>query len=181
MRRAWAVTAGLILLFATNATAGVAPKKQPSAKDVRKQYKGLKLKKQAFNRVSFGLLSRADGIFRLEIKNRSIYIVDVAIIKVFFFDKNHKFLSRAYGLAYDIWPGKMDTVSLANFLMQPQDAKYFYVQFEPISLSYSKNRRVEVKGYSDYRRMLYPVYHQRGKYLPLPGCGECEKDFGWLF
>ncbi len=155
--------------------------KKPSAAEIRRTFKHIKLQDQTVNRLSFGLLSRHDGIFRLEVKNRSMYIVDVAVIKVFFFDRKQHFLSRAYGLLFDLGRHKTKVVRLVNFFMQPAKSRYFYVQLQPISLSYSSTERVASTSYHDYRRLLYPVYHHRGKYLPLPGCGECELDFSYLF
>lgn len=172
-----AVAAALVLGLPT---AGQAVKK-PSADEIRKTFKHIKMQDRTVNRLSFGLLSRRDGVFRLEIKNRSMYIVDVAVIKVFFFDRKQHFLSRAYGLLFDLGRDKAKVVRLVNFFMQPAKSRYFYVQVRPISLSYSATERVASSSYHDYRRLLYPVYHHRGKYLPLPGCGECELDFNYLF
>jgi hypothetical protein len=155
--------------------------KKPSAAEIRRTFKHIKLQDQTVNRLSFGLLSRRHGVFRLEVKNRSMYIVDVAVIKVFFFDRKQHFLSRAYGLLYDLGRNRTKVVRLVNFFMQPQKSRYFYVQVRPISLSYSATERVASTSYHDYQRLLYPIYHHRGKYLPLPGCGECELDFSYLF
>jgi len=160
--------------------AGPAAKK-PTAQEIRSTFQQLKFKDRAFNRLSFGLLSRQEGVFRLEVKNRSIYIVDVAVIKVYFFDRRQKFLSRAYGLLLGLDRGQAKVVRLVNFFMQPKRSKYFYVQLQPISLSYSATDRVASTCYEDYKGLLYPVYHHRGKYLPLPGCGECDLEFSYFF
>jgi hypothetical protein len=154
---------------------------KPSAGEIRRTFKQIKLQDQTVNRLSFGLLSRQNGVFRLEIRNRSMYIVDVAVIKVFFFDRKQHFLSRAYGLLFDLARDQTKVVRLVNFFMQPAKSRYFYVQVRPISLSFSATERVASTSYHDYQRLLYPVYHHRGKYLPLPGCGECELDFSYLF
>ncbi|MBU0514759.1 MAG: hypothetical protein KJ621_08295 [Proteobacteria bacterium] len=171
-----------VLLAAGIALPGAGPAaEKPTAQEIRHTFQKMKFKDRVFNRLSFGLLSRQDGVFRLEIKNRSIYIVDVAVIKVYFFDRQQKFLSRAYGLLFDLGRGKAKIVRLVNFFMQPRKSKYFYVRLQPISLSHSATDRVASSSYQDYRRLLYPVYHQRGKYLPLPGCGECDLEFSYLF